>query len=134
MINFASLCESCLIEEAYVAHLKDITRQARQWKKAHSKALENLITATRRRSQQDISQATKQKNLAVQQLIVLQDFLRDEFKDEDGNRLPDDQFTREVTKSGFYTYEKGKAEDGSDDTGGLVFVTPEYIKKLKTMQ
>ena len=133
MINFVSLCESCLIEEAYTAHLRSIAKQARQWKKAHSKAIEDLIAATRKRSQQDVAQANKQKNLAVQQLIVLQDFLRDEFLDETGQRLPDNEFTKEVMKSSFYPYEEGKAEDGSDDTGGLVFVTPPYIKKLRSM-
>lgn len=133
MIDFISLCEACLLEEADPANLRSIARQARQWKKAHSKAIEDLIAATRKRSQQDVAQATKQKNLAVQQLIVLQDFLRDEFLDEDGNRLSDPEFTKMAKKSSFYTYVEGNNPDGSDDTGGLVFVTPQYIKKLRSM-
>ena len=134
MIDFVKLCESCLIEEAILAHLKDIARQARQWKKSHTEAINALVKATQKKSQQGIQKAIKQKNLAIQQLIVLQDFLRDEYLDESGDRLSDEEFAAQVKKSSFYPFVEGNLKDGTDDTGGLVFLTPAYIKKLRSMR
>ena len=52
--------------------------------------------------------------LAKQQLIVLQDFLRDEF----GRDLTDDQFVDAIEKSSFYRE-------------GLIYLTPLMINQLK---
>ena len=106
-INFVKLCEAllcesifdqmALLDEAVRENLIDITKQAKQWKDKYTTA-----------------KTREQKTLAKQQLVVLQDFLRDEF----GRDLTDEQFTDAIEKSSFYKM-------------GLVFLTPLMINQLK---
>ena len=106
-INFVKLCEAllcesvfdqmALLDEAVRENLISIAKQAKEWK--------DKYTAAKTRDQ---------KTLAKQQLIVLQDFLRDEF----GRDLTDDQFVDAIEKSSFYK-------------AGLVYLTPLMINQLK---
>ena len=95
-INFFKLCESVL-EEANRAHLFDIARQAKNWRKKYSQA-----------------KTLRDRADAREQLIVLQDFLRDEF----GRDLNGDEFTAAIEASSFYN-------------NGLLNLTPVMISKLR---
>jgi len=104
-INFFKLCESVL-EEANRAHLFDIARQAKNWRKKYSQA-----------------KTLRDRADAREQLIVLQDFLRDEFGrdlngDEFGRDLNGDEFTAAIEASSFYN-------------NGLLNLTPVMISKLR---
>ena len=83
-------------------NLIEIARQAKRWKEAHEQAIKN--------------NKPQQKQLAVQQLLVLQNFLKDEF----GKHLSDQKFTETVKKSNLYD-------------SGLSFLLPDFIKHLKEM-
>ncbi len=106
-INFVKLCEAllcesvfdqmALLDEAARENLIDIAKQAKKWK--------NHYTTAKTRDQKD---------LAKQQLIVLQDFLRDEF----GRNLTDDQFVNAIEKSSFHDQ-------------GLVFLKPLMIDQMR---
>jgi hypothetical protein len=74
-INFLSLCESVLEEAASKAHLLDIARQARVWRAKYSQG-----------------KTAEQKKFARQQLIVLRDFLWDEF----GKNLSKEEFEKAI--------------------------------------
>jgi hypothetical protein len=76
-INFFSLCESVLEEAATKAHLLDIARQARTWRAKYSQG-----------------KTAEQKKLARQHLIVLRDFLWDEF----GKNLSSEEFEKAIIK------------------------------------
>lgn len=75
LINFFSLCESVLEEAADKARLLDITKQARAWRTKYSQA-----------------KTLERKKLARQHLIVLRDFLWDEF----GRELSDTEFEKAI--------------------------------------
>ena len=106
-INFVKLCEAllcesvfdqmALLDEAVRENLIDIARQAKSWKEKYTTA-----------------KTKDQKVHARQQLIILQDFLRDEF----GRSLSDEQFVDAIEKSSFYDM-------------GLVFLKPSIIRQMR---
>lgn len=94
-INFLSLCES-ILEEADRSNLLDIARQATTWRNKWSNAT-----------------TFNQKTDALHNLIVLQDFLRDEF----GADLTDDEFQRQIVNHSLHDR-------------GLLNLTPLMLAKL----
>ena len=74
-IDFFSLCESVLAEAADKARLLDIARQAKVWRTKYSQA-----------------KTLEHKKLARQHLIVLRDFLWDEF----GKNLSSEEFEKAI--------------------------------------
>lgn len=95
-INFFSLCESVL-EEADKLNLLDIAREATKW-----------------RAKYDQATSKKEKMKAKQQLIVAQDFLRDEF----GRDLDDTAFQQMIVNH-------------SIADRGLLHLTPVMLANLK---
>ena len=116
MVNFIELCKTLLTEwelatEATTQGLAIIASQARKFKREYSNA---LATNSYDRQQQ-----------ALNNLVKLQQQLRLEY----GSSLSDEQLENVIKKSSFYLYSKG-LNSPADDSGGLIFLSPTYIKKL----
>jgi hypothetical protein len=119
MINFTELCKTLLTEwelfaEASLEGLRVIATQARKFKREYSRALSN--------------NSAEQKELALNNLIALQQQLRDQY----GPNFSDEEFENLLKKSSFYIYSKG-TDSPHNDSGGLIFLTPTYIKKLESL-
>jgi hypothetical protein len=119
MINFIELCESVfndldLLEEADPIQLRNLAFEARKYKRMHTDAVAKNLT--------------QQKQEALNKLKEFQQTLKREYNPN----LSDEQFEEIVKKSSFYLYSKGP-NTPKDDSGGLIFLTPTYIKRLEQM-
>jgi hypothetical protein len=120
MIDFVELCECVMAElsllnEASRSDLIRLASEARKHKREYTKAI-------RLDSPED-------KEAALNKLKNTQLELRRQY--EPG--LSDSRFEDLVKMSDLYFYAKG-ADSPRDDFGGLVFLTPTYIKKLEQIQ
>lgn len=119
MVNFIELCESVFnglefLEEASPAALRNIAFEARKYKRIHTKAI--------------AQNNPEEKKQALNKLKELQQSLKQEYN----ANMSDEQFEEIVKKSSFYLYAKGP-NSPRDDSGGLIFLMPTYIKKLEQL-